>query len=134
MEKETQVRKTLFGFSAVALAAAAFVLPATGASAHDEPTCADVFGSGIEVHGQHVVGDYVTDLGAVLGNDLQWPPKGQVGENIGGNGGAVNPGGAGPGLHFLLGLAPGASFCVEQAHPNGFDAPENPPADPGNRD
>ena len=128
------MKRTPLGFLTAALVAAAIALPATAASAHDEPTCADVFGSGIEVHGQHVVGDYVTDLGAVLGADLEWPPAGQVGENIGGNGGAVNPGGAGPGLHFLLGLAPGASFCVEQAHPNGFEAPGNTPEDRGNRD
>jgi hypothetical protein len=32
-------------------------------------------------------------------------------------------GGPGPGFHFLEGFAPGASFCNEQAHPNGFEAP-----------
>ena len=127
------MKTTLLRFSAAGLVAAAIALPAAGAGAH-EATCEDVFGSGIEVHGQHVVGDYVTDLGAVLGDDLEWPPAGQVGQNIGGEGGAVNPGGAGPGLHFLIGLAPGASFCVENAHPNGFEAPDSPPDDPGNRD
>lgn len=126
------MRTTLLRFSTAATIAAALALPAASGSAHEGPTCEDVFGSGIEVHGQHVVGDYVTDLGAVLGTDLEWPPKGEVGENIGGNGGAVNPGGAGPGLHFQLGLAPGASFCVDTAHPNGFEVPDNPPADPGN--
>ena len=127
------MKTTLIRLSAAGVAAAALVAPAGGAGAH-EATCENVFDSGIEVHGQHVVGDYVTDLGAVLGTDLEWPPAGQVGENIGGNGGAVNPGGAGPGLHFQLGLAPGASFCLEQAHPGGFEAPDNPPDDPGNRD
>lgn len=127
------MKTTLIRFSTAGIVAAAIALPAAAASAHDDPTCADVFGSGIEVHGQHVVGDYVTDLGAVLGTDLEWPPAGQVGENIGGQGGAVNPGGAGPGLHFLLGLPPGASFCVEQAHPDGFEAPDGPPEDPGHK-
>ena len=33
-------------------------------------------------------------------------------------------GGPGPGFHFTIdGLAPGASFCNEQAHPNGFNTP-----------
>jgi hypothetical protein len=46
-----------------------------------------------------------------------------VGAAIQANGGGVEvPGGPGPGFHFPNGFAPGASFCNEQAHPNGFEA------------
>lgn len=93
------------------------------ALAHD-PTCAGL--GGIENHGQHVIGDYVTGVGGI-GGGLDWPPSGgQVGEAIAGEG-AVVPGGPGPGFHFPNGFAPGASFCVEQAHPNGFTAPDTGP-------
>ena len=34
------MKKTLFGFSALALTAAAFVVPATGSNGHDEPSSA----------------------------------------------------------------------------------------------
>ena len=106
----------------VALAAAA--LTAAPASAHGDATCADAFGSGIVVHGQHIVGDYVTGLGGIFDDGLQWPPAGQVGAAVKANSGAAIPGGPGPGFHFgIEGLAPGASFCNEQAHPNGFDTP-----------
>jgi hypothetical protein len=97
---------------------------AAPASAHGEATCNDALGSGIVVHGQHIVGDYVTGLGGIFGDGLQWPPAGQVGEAVSANGGAALPGGPGPGFHFTVdGLAPGASFCNEQAHPNGFTTP-----------
>ncbi|HEX6031765.1 MAG TPA: hypothetical protein VFY90_10065 [Tepidiformaceae bacterium] len=119
----------LMGASAALIALAA--LPAAGASAHGDPTCSGA--GGILVHGQHIVGDYVTGLGGIFGDGLEWPPAGQVGDTIGGNGGAVMPGGPGPGFHFTIdGLAPGASFCNEQAHPNGFNTPDNVPV-PGNR-
>jgi hypothetical protein len=98
------------------------------AVAQGTPTCADVLGSGIVNHGQHVLDDYVTGLGAVLpgSGELQWPPAGQVGTAVQDNGGAFLPGGAGPNLHFsILGLPPGASFCLDQAHPNGFDVPDH---------
>jgi hypothetical protein len=114
----------------IALATGALALALAGgtASAHDGPTCEDALGSGIVVHGQHVVGDYVTGLGGIFGDGLQWPPAGQVGAAVQENGGARTPGGPGPGFHFTIdGLAPGASFCNEQAHPNGFDTPENVP-------
>jgi hypothetical protein len=109
------------------LAILAAALGAGPAAAHDDPTCADAFGSGIVVHGQHIVGDYVTGLGGIFGDGLQWPPAGQVGEAVKANGGAAMPGGPGPGFHFgIPGLPPGASFCNEQAHPNGFTTPPAP--------
>ena len=121
--------------NAIALTAGALALALGGgtASAHDSATCNDAFGSGIVVHGQHIVGDYVTGLGGIFGDGLQWPPAGQVGAAVSENGGAVTPGGPGPGFHFTIdGLAPGASFCNEQAHPNGFNTPDHVPT-PGNR-
>ena len=108
-----------------ALAAAAFT--AGPALAHGEATCHDALGSGIVVHGQHIVGDYVTGLGGIFGDGLEWPPAEQVGAAVSANGGAAMPGGPGPGFHFgIPGLAPGASFCNEQAHPNGFTTPPAP--------
>jgi len=96
------------------------------ASAHGDATCSGVFGSTILVHGQHVIGDYVTGVGGLSGV-LVWPPSGQVGVVVRENGGAAVPGGPGPGFHFTIpGLAPGASFCNEQAHPNGFTTPPAP--------
>lgn len=95
------------------------------------PTCSDALGSGIVVHGQHVVGDYVTGLGGVFGHGLSWPPAGQVGDAVQERGGASIPGGPGPGFHFTIdALAPGASFCLANAHPNGFDTPDHVPSLP----
>ena len=83
------------------------VAAATAASAAPgAPTCSTTLG--ILVHGQHIVGDYITGTG------VDWPPAGQVGEVVGGSGAAV-PGGPGPGFHFPNGFAPGASFCLEQS-------------------
>jgi len=94
--------------AAGALLIGALGSPATVA-AHDS-TCADTLG--IEVHGQHVVGDYV--VGGGLGS---WPPSGGVvGGAVGGRGAAV-PGGPGPGFHFPNGFAPGASFCNDSNSP-----------------
>ena len=105
---------------AVALTVAAAVGTTTGA-ANAHPTCEGM--GGIEVHGQHIVGDYVTGEGGI-GGGITWPPAGQVGEAVSANGGAAVPGGPGPGFHFTIpGLPPGASFCNEQAHPNGFETP-----------
>ena len=120
-------RKTVFSVAAVAALAVAFVTGGTAGAQAGSPTCADVLGSGIVVHGQHIVGDYVTGLGAVLPGTghLDWPPAGQVGEAVQENGGALIPGGPGPGFHFGEGLPPGASFCLEQAHPNGFTIPSH---------
>jgi hypothetical protein len=87
-------------------------LSATASSA--APTCATTLG--VAVHGQHIVGDYVTGTGH---GDLDWPPAGEVGAAVGG-GGPVVPGGPGPGFHFPNGFAPGASFCLPQSESPGF--------------
>ena len=109
---------------AVAIGVLATAFAGGTASAHGDATCGGL--GGIEVHGQHVIGDYVTGLGGI-GGGLDWPPAGEVGAAIQANGGgAAVPGGPGPGFHFTIpGLAPGASFCNEQAHPNGFTTPEH---------
>lgn len=74
---------------------------------HADPTCSDTMG--ITVHGQHIVGDYVTGTGS---GDLSWPPSDEnIGQIVSDNGGAAVPGGPGPGFHFPNGIAPGASFC-----------------------
>jgi hypothetical protein len=80
----------------------------------DGPTCSDSF-LGVAVHGQHVVRDYVTGGAAAT----TWPPSGGVGQSIAGSGAAV-PGGPGPGFHFEIGAAPGASFCNSQSQSPGF--------------
>jgi hypothetical protein len=90
---------------------------AFGGGAAAEPTCSDFFG--IAVHGQHIVGDYVTGIGH---DELGWPPAGQVGAAVAGEGPAV-PGGPGPGFHFPNGFAPGASFCNPQSQAPGFHVP-----------
>jgi len=106
-------RPRSFAAHATILLIAALALPAA-ASAH-EPTCADFGALGIEVHGQHVVRDYV------MGGGLEdWPPSGgSVGDAAGGDGAAV-PGGPGPGFHFPNGFAPGASFCLAQSEAPGY--------------
>jgi hypothetical protein len=72
------------------------------------PTCSDELD--IAVHGQHVIGDYVT---GVTHEALSWPPDGsEVGSTVSSNGGVAVPGGPGPGFHFIYGYAPGASFCT----------------------
>ena len=82
-----------------------------------QPTCADFTPLEVEVHGHHVVRDYVTG-GAVT----DWPPQGSdVGAAIAGHG-AVLPGGPGPAFHFEHGFAPGASFCLSQSQSPGFHA------------
>jgi hypothetical protein len=78
-----------------------------------EPNCAHL---GLATHGQHIVGDYVTGLGGI-GGGISWPPKGQVGAAVKQNGGALVPGGPGPGFHFPNGFAPGASFCNDSNSP-----------------
>lgn len=85
---------------------------ATAQSTNATPTCSDTLG--IEVHGQHVVADYVTGLHG----DLDWPPSGaEVGERVRESGGAALPGGPGPGFHFPNEFAPGASFCTDSESP-----------------
>ena len=106
---------------AIAFAGWAVFQQAAPVQAQGRPTCQGL--GGLEVHGQHIIGDYVTGVGGI-GGGLAWPPKGQVGQAIQENGGGVAVrGGPGPGFHFPEGHAPGASFCLEQAHPNGFMAP-----------
>jgi hypothetical protein len=94
-----------------------WVLASHGAARAATPTCSDVLD--ISVHGQHVVGDYVTGTGH---GDLAWPPAGKVGQAIAGTG-ADMPGGPGPGFHFPNGFAPGASFCNSQSQSPGFHVP-----------
>ena len=82
-------------------------------SSNATPTCSDVLG--IDVHGQHVVGDYVTGIGH---EDLEWSPSGGVvGEAVRENGGVEFAGGPGPAFHFENGIAPGASFCTDSQSP-----------------
>ena len=97
------------------LAAPAAVLLATGAAADPTgPTCSDIDFLAIDVHGQHVVRDYVAGGEAAL----DWPPGGgEIGEAVSSNGGAAVPGGPGPGYHFPNGVAPGASFCTDSRSP-----------------
>lgn len=75
------------------------------------PTCSETLG--IAVHGQHVIGDYITGIGR---GEIDWPPSGGiVGEAIAGEGASIH-GGPGPGFHFQQDppFAPGASLCLEQ--------------------
>ena len=82
-------------------------------AAPDGPTCSGTLG--IEVHGQHIVGDYVTGIGHT---ELDWPPSGGVvGQTVASNGGVAVAGGPGPGFHFPNGFAPGASFCNDSNSP-----------------
>ena len=100
----------------LAAAAALSAMPANvlaETSNDPSPTCSDTLG--IAVHGQHVIGDYVTGLG---GQDLSWPPDGsEIGQTVADNGGVAIAGGPGPGFHFPNGFAPGASFCADSDSP-----------------
>ncbi len=102
-------RVFLTGVVAVALLA----LPGAATAAPDKATCSGIVGV---VHGHHVVGDYVTGVGHDV---MSWPPAGQANAA----GGAVVPGGPGPGFHFPNGFAPGASFCNSQSRSPGFHLP-----------
>lgn len=97
-------------------AALALMGTASGAAAQSEaatPTCSDTLG--IDVHGQHVIGDYVTGIGH---DEMGWPPSGaDIGKTVAANRGVVVRGGPGPGFHFEHGVAPGASFCTESQSP-----------------
>jgi hypothetical protein len=94
---------------AFALTAGVVVMSAAPSGA--APTCSHL---GIANHGEHIVGDYVTGLGGALPpQSLEWPPKGQVGAAIAGEG-ALHPGAPGPHQHPF---APGASFCTDSASP-----------------
>lgn len=97
---------------AVAVPSTVLVLGLGALPASADPTCTDV-GLGIEVHGHHIVRDYV------VGGALDWPPSGGVvGAAVAGRGAAI-PGGPGPGFHFPNGVAPGASFCNPQSQSPG---------------
>jgi hypothetical protein len=116
------MRSVLSLIAAVSLAGWLGISAGGVASAH--PACSEEVG--IAVHGEHIVGDYVTGLGGIGPGGIEWPPAGQVGAAVQVNGGAAVPGGPGPGFHFTIdGLPPGASFCNAQAHPNGFDTPDH---------
>jgi len=98
------------------VAAVALLTFSTAASAN-EPTCSGTLD--IAVHGQHIIGDYVTGIGRA---NLDWPPSGQViRDAVAGQGVAIR-GGPRPGFHFVEGFAPGASFCLDQSQAPGFDA------------
>lgn len=114
----TRTRITVTVLAVFAATAALFTGTAAG---HGEATCSGI--GALENHGQHVVGDYVTGTGGISGV-LEWPPAGQVGATVGASGGAAQAGGPARFGHFAVpGLAPGASFCNPQAHPNGFTTP-----------
>lgn len=89
---------------------AAAVLASTTAAGAGSPTCSGVVG---EVHGHHVVADYVDGEGH---DSMTWPPAGQVDAA----GGADAPGAPGAHGHMPAGIAPGASFCIPQAKSPGF--------------
>jgi hypothetical protein len=110
--RQPERRWTLIAVTAIAMLIGA-ALPAAA-----QPTCSDV-GLDVEVHGQHVVRDYV-----VGDHDLDaWPPSGGVvGDAVAGQGAAV-PGGPGPAFHFANDIPPGASFCNEQARSPGSPGP-----------
>lgn len=92
----------------------AMLTVSTAGNAEGEPTCSDTMG--IAVHGQHVIGDYVTGSGT--GSEEGFPPDGAfIGQTVSDNGGAAIPGGPGPGFHFPNGVAPGASFCTDSQSP-----------------
>lgn len=105
--------KTTIGVAAAIGMIAPANIAAARASDAGQPTCSDNLD--IDVHGQHVVGDYVTGIGH---DELGWPARGrEVGAATAANGGAAVPGGPGPGFHFDHDVAPGASFCTDSRSP-----------------
>ena len=97
----------------VAMAAIVGVAASAGAqSTNATPTCSDMLE--IDVHGEHIVGDYVTGIGH---ETLEWEPRGGiVGDTVSDNGGVAIAGGAGRG-HLSADVAPGASFCTDSQSP-----------------
>jgi hypothetical protein len=113
MENKMHLMLNRIGPVAAVAALALLTIPTAG-SAEEGPTCSDTLG--IAVHGEHVIGDYVTGSGT--GSDEGFPPDGSyIGEILAENGGADIPGGPGPGFHFPEGIAPGASFCNDSRSP-----------------
>ena len=105
-------RRRLVGHVSAVTGAVAALLVVSASAGAAAPTCSDSEIVDVAVHGEHVVGDYVTGMGHEA---LVWPPPaGQVGAAVAGRGPAVT-GGPGPGFHFVYGVAPGASFCVPQS-------------------
>lgn len=100
--------------TAAIMAASLTLLLAGAASAHGEGTCSELLDG--RPHGYHIVADYVTGIGSEFlgGPGINWPPT-----DVNGAGGAAIPGGPGPAFHGLLGVPPGASFCIEQAKSGG---------------
>ena len=97
----------------ISLAAISAASPLSARAMPTGPTCSDVLD--IEVHGQHVIGDYVTGLGH---DELGWPVTSRdIGDTVSRNRGVVVRGGPGPGFHFEHGVAPGASFCTGSRSP-----------------
>ena len=108
------MKRFLIAVAVASSAALAFDVGLAGAARH-APTCAETLN--IEVHGQHVVGDYVMGIDHAHA-DLAWSPSGGVvGDAVSANGGAAVPGGPGPGFHFVYDVAPGASFCTGSQSP-----------------
>jgi hypothetical protein len=102
-------------FTAGGLILAVLLMGASDTASAADPTCSGTLD--VAVHGQHIVGDYVTGIGRA---NIDWPPSGGVvGQAVAGQG-AVIPGGPGPGFHFPEGFAPGASFCLSQSQAPGF--------------
>lgn len=112
--RDTRATRATRRFARAALLAVSLSLAAVASASAGTPTCSDTLG--IAVHGQHVVGDYVTGAG------VSWPPSGAVGQAVKGAGPAKR-GGPGPGFHFPNGFAPGASFCNSQAQSPGYHVP-----------
>lgn len=105
------MRRTTSRAAAVLLAVALLSMAAAG-TATAAPTCSEEMG--IDVHGQHIVSDYV------VGDHVTWPRDGgNVGSAIAG-GGAALAGAPGPKGHGLIGAAFGASFCVDQSQSPGW--------------
>lgn len=104
-------------WKATKLCAAALILAGLPAGAGAQtgnatPTCSDVLD--IDVHGEHIVADYVTGIGHA---GFEWAPDGgAIGEAVAANGGAAVRGGAGRG-HMDALIAPGASFCTDSQSP-----------------
>lgn len=102
-------------FKFICVAPAALLFATAAAADPTGPTCSDIEFLGIDVHGQHIIRDYVTGGGAAT----DWPPSGsEIGAVVGANGGVAVAGGPGPGFHFLNEVPPGASFCTDSNSPS----------------